>query len=143
MSCVSRVSRCVRTALAGLAIAAVAGTTGAVLGSQSDAHVTHVRIVNQTDCVTVDDLCVPLPPYWKQDAPSDCEEDQPCWIGTKQDGRPDTDSLYDWYVQLHASATIPSYEEAFINCLQLTSYDDCVDTIADGVAHGTIEAPSS
>lgn len=47
-----------------------------------------------------------LPPYWRVQAPSWCNEDQVCWIGSAADGRPANEALADWNEQLGRLATM-------------------------------------
>lgn len=41
-----------------------------------------------------------LPPYWHSEAPTWCQEDMPCWIGSNDDSRTDRASMADWIYQL-------------------------------------------
>lgn len=50
-------------------------------------------------------VVVNRPPYWHTDAPSWCQEDMVCWIGSNADSRTDREALADWRYQMrHVSA---------------------------------------
>ena len=45
------------------------------------------------------------PPYWRVKAPSWCQEDMLCWIGSEHDSRSDDAVMRDWNAQMHINVS--------------------------------------